>query len=182
MAPGKHYSFNVGPHSWHLISDDIGLIYILITKGTYPQRCAHAGIEELQRTFIASVGDKARTAKDRSLDGQCSTLLQKICKKYDNLNEVDKLASVAMKVDSIKLVMQDNVDQALQNCVKLESIEKAAEELQQQAGVFKRNANELKKKMWWKNMKMKLIIGFAILAVLGIIIGVGVAMTQGNKK
>jgi hypothetical protein len=24
------------------------------------------------------------------------------------------------------------------------------EELQQQAGVFKRNANELKKKMWWK--------------------------------
>lgn len=33
-----------------------------------------------------------------------------------------------MKVDSIKLVMQDNVDQALQNCVKLESIEKAAGE------------------------------------------------------
>jgi hypothetical protein len=60
------------------------------------------------------------------LDNQCSTLLSKLCKKYDNLNEVDKLASVAMKVDSIKLVMQDNVDMALQNCVKLESIEKAA--------------------------------------------------------
>lgn len=50
--------------------------------------------------------------------------------------------------------MQDNVDLALQNCVKLESIEKAAEELQQQAGVFKRNATELKKRMWWKNLKV----------------------------
>jgi hypothetical protein len=60
------------------------------------------------------------------LDSQCNTLLSKLCKKYDNLNEVDKLASVALKVDSIKLVMQDNVDMALQNCVKLESIEKAA--------------------------------------------------------
>ena len=28
------------------------------------------------------------------------------------------------------------------------------EELQQQAGVFKRNANELKKKMWWKNIRV----------------------------
>jgi hypothetical protein len=52
--------------------------------------------------------------------------LQKICQKYDNLNEIDKLASVTLKVDSVKLVMQDNVDLALQNCVKLESIEKAA--------------------------------------------------------
>ena len=37
-----------------------------------------------------------------------------------------KLASVTLKVESVKLVMQENVDLALQNCVKLESIEKAA--------------------------------------------------------
>ncbi len=30
--------------------DDIGLIYVMICKGTYPQRCAHACLEELQRT------------------------------------------------------------------------------------------------------------------------------------
>ena len=44
--------------------------------------------------------------------------------KYDNLAEVDKLASVTKKVDAVKLVMQDNVDMALQNCVKLEAVEK----------------------------------------------------------
>jgi len=76
--------------------------------------------------FVSKVGDKASTAKDRSLDKQCSGLMQKICQKYDNLAEVDKLASVARKVDTVKLVMQENVDAALQNCVKLESIEKAA--------------------------------------------------------
>ena len=97
--------------------------------------------------FIAKAGDKASTAKDKALDRSCSSLLEKICQKYDNLAEVDKLAAVAKKVDTVKLVMQENVDIALQNCVKLESIERAAEELQQQAGVFKRNANELKNKM-----------------------------------
>lgn len=178
MQPGKHYSFTVGQVAWHLISDDSGLIYILICKLAYPQRCAHACLEELQRAFVAKVGDKATTAKERSLDKTCASLMLKICQKYDNLAEVDKLAAVAKKVDSVKLVMQENVDLALQNCVKLENIEKAAEELQQQAGVFKRNANELKKKMWWKNMKMKLIIAAIILVILGIIIAVAVTMSK----
>ena len=76
--------------------------------------------------FIAKVGDKAQTAKDRGLDRTCGSLLQKLCQKYDNLAEVDKLASVTKKVETVKLVMQENVDIALQNCVKLETIERAA--------------------------------------------------------
>jgi hypothetical protein len=150
--------------------DEMGLIYVLICALTYPQRCGHNCLEELQRTFVAKAGDKAATARDRALDKLCAPMLQKLCAKYDNLAEVDKLASVTRKVESVKLVMQENIDVALQNCVKLESIEKQAEELQQQAGVFKRNANELKNKMWWKNMKMKLIIGGTIAVVLTIII------------
>jgi hypothetical protein len=53
-------------------------------------------------------------------------MLQKIAEKFDNLAEVDKLAAVSKKVDTVKLVMQENIDIALQNCVKLESIERAA--------------------------------------------------------
>jgi hypothetical protein len=128
---------------------------------------------------VAKAGEKATSAKERELNKTCGDLLLKICRKYDNLAEVDKLSSVSAKVESVKLVMQDNIDIALQNCVKLESIGKAAgeclllilifcpnfpylefgthiEELQQQAGVFKRNAHELKKRMWWKNLKVNI--------------------------
>ncbi len=65
------------------------------------------------------------------------------------------------------------------------------EELQQQAGVFKKNANDLKNKMWWKNMKvyyylslyasdlqMKLVIGFTI-AIIITIIAVVIACESG---
>jgi hypothetical protein len=117
-------------------------------------------------------GHKATTAKDKAFDNTCASMFDKICRKYNNLQEVDKLASLAKKVDGVKLTMQDNINVALSNCVKLESIEKqagdlvlsegfrtltgywCAEELQQSAGVFKKNANELKNKMWWKNMKV----------------------------
>lgn len=60
------------------------------------------------------------------MDKVCGSILQKICQKYDNLSEVDKLASVTKKVDTVKLVMQENVELALKNVVKLETIERAA--------------------------------------------------------
>ncbi len=56
-------------------------------------------------------------------------ILSKLCQKYDDLAQVDKLAAVAKKVDTVKLVMQENIDVALQNCVKLEAIEIQAGEL-----------------------------------------------------
>ena len=84
--------------------------------------------------------------------------MQVLCKKYNDLATVDKLAAVAKKVENVKVVMQDNVDIALQNCVKLENIEKQAEELQQQAGVFKKNANELKNKMRCKEICLNCVL------------------------
>jgi len=154
----------------------------MICVSGYPQRCAHMCLEELQRTFVSKVGEKAMSAKERSLDKACMGFMQSICQKYDNVAEVDKIAAVARKVDTVKIVMQENVDAALQNCVKLESIELAAEDLQQQAGVFRRNAKDLKNKMWWKDMKMKLIIAAIIIVILIVIISIAVVMAGGGKK
>jgi hypothetical protein len=181
ILPGKHYSFTVGQVAWHLIQDDNSLIYILICQQSYPQRVAITCLEEVQRQFCSKVDvHKAATAKDGAFSRTCAQLFQKICDKYDNLSEVDKLSAVSKKVETVKLTMQENVDLALQNCVKLETIEAAAEELQQQAGVFKKSAHDLKNKMWWKNIKMWLIIGFIVLLILGIIIGV--ATSYAKKK
>ena len=55
MSPGKHYSFSVGQVAWHLIADDMGLIYIVICQLSYPQRCAHMCLEELQRTVYLEI-------------------------------------------------------------------------------------------------------------------------------
>jgi hypothetical protein len=46
-----------------------------------------------------------------------------LCQHYDNLAEVDKLAAEQKQVESVKIVIQENVDIALQNCVKLETID-----------------------------------------------------------
>ena len=125
----------------------MGMIYILICAQSYKAKCAYVCLEELQRQFIHSVGERAVTAKPDSLSGHCRSLFTVLTDKFNDLAKVDKLGDIARKVDRVKDVMQDNIDVSLANCVKLESIERQAEELQVQAGVFKSRSTELKQKM-----------------------------------
>ncbi|GMH75836.1 hypothetical protein TL16_g06887 [Triparma laevis f. inornata] len=172
MQAGTHYSFSIGQTTWHLMADGLGRVFIAITASSYPARVATQCVDDLSRTFVAKAGEKSLTCKEKALDKACKSLFEKICAKYDNLSEVDVLSGVTAKVESVKLVMQENVELALQNCVTLESIEEKAEQLQQQAGVFKKTAKDIRNKMWWKNLKMKLAIAFIILAILGVILAV----------
>ena len=52
MVPGKYYSFMVAQMAWHLIADDLGIIFIFISNPSYPQRAALTCIEELQRMVM----------------------------------------------------------------------------------------------------------------------------------
>lgn len=45
------------------------------------------------------------------------------------------------------------------------------EDLQSTATHFRRGANQVRKRMWWKDLKWKIIIAITILVILGAIIG-----------
>ena len=65
------------------------------------------------------------SAKEQTFSRGFKDQLRKLCVKYNNPADVDALANAKRKVESVKLVMQDNIEMALQNCVKLETMEKA---------------------------------------------------------
>ena len=92
----------------------------------------------------------------------------------------NKVNEVNEKLDKVKVIMNDNIDLALQNCAKLETMELKSEELLQQAGVFKKSAKDIKNKLWWKNMRAKLIIATVVFIIVGIITAIFVIYTKQN--
>lgn len=122
------------------------------------------------------------TARAEAYTQLCRETFGKIVAKFDNVKNVDQVAAVQRKVNAVKISMQENIELALSNCVKLENIEKQSEELQREAGVFKLRATDLKNQVYWQNIRLKLCIAFIILAILGVIIGVAVYMSDENQK
>ena len=92
----------------------------------------------------------------------------------------NKVNEVNEKLDKVKVIMNDNIDLALQNCAKLETMELKSEELLQQAGVFKKSAKDIRNKLWWKNMRAKLIIATVVFIIVGIITAIFIIYTKQN--
>merc|ERR1719245_2481187 len=101
------------------------------------------------------------------------------CKKYESPDNVDKTHKVLKQVDVVKVQMQDNIAGMLKNTEAAESLEAKSSQLNEQASVFKKRSKDLKKQMQWKNLKMTLILGGIILAI---ILAITVPLIKKAKK
>lgn len=139
-----HFNLPTEDHNWNFLADSNGAIFMVICKMDYPQRCAALCLDECQSTVSTTATPtymqtknmtlqfdskfpptSIASAKENSLSKSFKDQFRKLCIKYNNPADVDALAATKRKVESVKLVMQDNIEMALRNCVKLESMEKA---------------------------------------------------------
>ena len=166
----KHYNFTSAGNAWHVTSDGERWIFLAITATSYPIRHAAGLLEDLGKAFAPKEDKGLNVRLEGALNGDLQPKLSKLCARYDDLAQVDNLHATLSKVEAVKVVMQDSIELALNNCVSLESIDQKADELQNQAGMFKTRAKKLRTQMWWKKCKMQLLITFIVLAILACII------------
>ncbi|NWI21070.1 VAMP1 protein, partial [Crypturellus soui] len=67
-------------------------------------------------------------------------------------------------------IIRMNVDKVLERDQKLSELDNRADALQAGASQFETSAAKLKRKYWWKNCKMMIILGVVCAVILIIII------------
>ncbi|ORY96879.1 synaptobrevin-domain-containing protein [Syncephalastrum racemosum] len=83
----------------------------------------------------------------------------------------NKTARVQAQVNEVVGIMQDNIDQVMKRGERIDDLRGKTEDLQSTATHFRRGANQVRKRMWWKDLKWKIIIAVTIIVILAIIIG-----------
>ncbi|CAM9103168.1 unnamed protein product [Phaeothamnion confervicola] len=154
----------------HFIADESNRVYTCVTDREYPARVAFALLDEAQIKFETKVGDKSLTAREGSLNRTMKDTFRDLCIKYDDLKNVDRLASVHDKVNVVKTIMEDNIAQLLANEEQLQRVADNAENLNEQAKVFQNRAVHLRRQMRCKAIKMWLLLALVIVVVLIIVI------------
>jgi len=105
-----------------------------------------------------------------SLSKELRKPLRDLMNKYDDPASFDATADVSAKVDSVKIVMQDNIKKVLETHENIERLESKTENLNTQAAQFQQSAQDLRRVMWWRKTKVLILIGFVAAAILAYII------------
>ncbi|CAD7077659.1 unnamed protein product [Hermetia illucens] len=81
-----------------------------------------------------------------------------------------RLQQTQAKVDEVVGIMKVNVEKVLERDQKLSELDERADALQHGASQFEQQAGKLKRKHWWANIKMMIIMGVIGVVLLIIII------------
>ncbi|WFD29761.1 synaptobrevin [Malassezia sp. CBS 17886] len=81
-----------------------------------------------------------------------------------------RTAQIQAQIDETVGVMRENISKVNDRGENLDSLQDKTDNLAISAQGFRRGANRMRKQMWWKDFKMRLVILVGIVALLCIII------------
>ena len=87
-----------------------------------------------------------------------------------NQSNNDSIEQARRHVDEVQGILRANLEKFIEREGKLSPLEERASRLKEGTEQFHRSATRIKKKNFWENMKMKIIIGVVISVVIIIII------------
>ncbi|BEI86145.1 hypothetical protein CcaverHIS002_0604320 [Cutaneotrichosporon cavernicola] len=81
-----------------------------------------------------------------------------------------KIADIQAQIDSTVDIMHQNITKVAERGERLDTLQDKTDNLAVSAQGFRRGASRVRKQMWWKDMKMRVIIGIGICVLIVIIV------------
>ncbi|CAL5392070.1 unnamed protein product [Camellia sinensis] len=174
-ASNNKFTYNCDGHTFNYLVEN-GFTYCVVAIESAGRQIPIAFLERVKEDFSKRYGGgKAATAVAKSLNKEFGSKLKghmQYC--VDHPEEISKLAKVKAQVTEVKGVMMENIEKVLDRGEKIELLVDKTENLHSQceerAQDFRQQGTKIRRKMWFQNMKIKLVVLGIIIALILIII------------
>lgn len=152
----------------------------MVAEESYGRQIPFAFLDKVKEEWFEKWADRGATAIAHSMDKSFGPRLkhwQEYCEAHPE--EISKVAAVQKKVDEVKNIMVENIERVLERGEKIELLVDKTDNLRFQADKFHKTGRQLRSRMWWQSMRMKIII-VVIIILLAVIIFCAVCFSGGN--
>ncbi|EFA02601.2 Vesicle-associated membrane protein 7-like Protein [Tribolium castaneum] len=141
-----------------------------ITDDEFERSRAFLFLNEIKRRFRSQYGDSIQTAIAYAMNSEFSRVLANEMKHYSESHDVDTISRVHGELDELKNIMVKNIDNVAMRGERLELLVNKAENLNSGSVTFRKTSRNLARSMFWKNVKLYVIIGVIITVIVYFIV------------
>lgn len=173
LKPNAQLTVTVTPEigTLHLNAGGDDVIAV-VTASAYPRKLAFDLLDEVRRdvTRASITASDVRDAEKPGCFARSLPSLREICARYGEAAEADKVARVGAQVHEVQAMMEGNINRMLDNQETVGAVEDKSEALREGASQFNRRSEHVRRMMWWRLMKLKMIFAALATCVLGYIL------------
>ena len=166
-------TYSHGNFLFHYVREN-GIVYYAITEDDYERSRAFQFLGEVKKKFQTNYGDLAQTALPYAMDNDFSRILAAQMQKYSRPvmeePEASKVDQVRDQLDELKGIMVKNIDSLTQRGENLNLLIDKTEDLSSSSVTFKKTSTNLARKLFWKNVKLTVILIIVAVIVIYIIV------------
>jgi vesicle-associated membrane protein 7 len=166
---------------YHIDQHD-GFTFLCLANPGSSAKVAFAMLSRMGTAFVEQHAEQGQTAHAYSLESSFGPVLRREMTWANQATNDSALVRAQAQVNEVKEVMVENIEKVLQRGDRIDLLVDKADALELEAGRFQKNATKLKKRMWWKNFKCKLLMIFLVLLALLLIILAATGNLGGKKK
>lgn len=173
-------SYVYDKYVFHYITES-GITYMCMTDDDNKRRIPFAFLEDIQQKFRNTYGDKAQTAIAFAMNTEFGRILQQRMDYFNNPAS-DTFSNVTNKLDDVKNIMVQNIENVLERGERLELLVDKTENLHQQAFKFQKSSRQLRSAMYWRKIRFYLIIALVVCVGIWIITAIACGIDYSKCK
>eukprot|EP01017_Pseudomicrothorax_dubius_P045046 TRINITY_DN7716_c0_g1_i1.p1 TRINITY_DN7716_c0_g1~~TRINITY_DN7716_c0_g1_i1.p1 ORF type:complete len:229 (-),score=65.65 TRINITY_DN7716_c0_g1_i1:83-769(-) len=161
VNPGQEYHF-------HYINEN-SFTYLCMTESSFSKRAAVAFLECVREEFLRLPEAQRTKGIDYSLNDQLGPFIKDKSYAYStdkNLNSDLAIQNVKRELSETKDIMVQNIDKLLEREEKIELLVKKTATMNNLSSNIKKNATQIRRDQYWRNIKMKVLLVVVIILVI----------------
>lgn len=153
---------------FHILVDK-GITYVCLADEKDKSRVPFMFLEAIRDAFQTNYGERAYTAIAFAMNADFQREMEGTMRQFNMNPPNDAFTKVQGQINEVKSTLTENINKVLARGEKIELLVDKTEQLNMSANKFQKSARTLKRAMWWKNVKMWIVIVVILIVIIWLI-------------
>ncbi|EGC35290.1 vesicle-associated membrane protein 7 [Dictyostelium purpureum] len=166
IPPNSKKIYSSENHNFHYISEN-DLAFLCLCHEKFGVQIPAEFLMDVKVRFISTFGQSFAHNLNGNYEPFARTLEERM-RHYSNPKS-NKMNLVMDQVSEARGVITDAIEKTIHRGEKIEIIVDKTERLQAESFQFKSNSVQLKRKLWWQNKKLAIVIAIVVIILIAVI-------------